>query len=76
MPVMLERRLNVREYRTRTGVPALGAWCVNDGGGLAHTAFVPNFYHQDWVALNFAQWMSPRTAWAFDATAAGPLQGA
>lgn len=60
--------LNLGEYRGRTGFPAIGAWCA-DGDGVAHTAFMANYFHRDWVAPNLASWAAIRTRWAFEAMA-------
>lgn len=59
---------NIGEYRGLTAVPAVGAWCADDEG-LVQTAFVPNYYRQDWVARNLAFWSGARTQWAFEALA-------
>ncbi len=60
---------NLGEYRGLIGVPALGAWCADDADGLVQNAFVPNYYHQDWLAANLAIWAGTRTRWAFEAKA-------
>jgi hypothetical protein len=60
---------NLGEYRSRTGFPAIGAWCADENDGLVQNGFVPNYYHRDWVALNLALWAGTRTRWAFEAMA-------
>ncbi len=63
--IALANQLNLRELDNWTDVNSFGAWSADADGGITHNAFVPNWFHKNWVAHNLVLWERSRTLWAF-----------